>query len=302
MRMRRLFGAATVAFGSAAGTIGIAQSPVAIGLVREDGYLIPIAVITSKLLDTPIPTATFVNGEPLSRDEPEWPFKDLGWMLSFGGGRPEAAIQTIEPRTVRSYCGDQDVWRTSLKLPATRENVAPTRKIGLAISGGTIEHPQDVVAQPDAASRRVARRIVALTHARELERIAKEPAQWLPSAHSTTERAKVPVRLAKLRRHSTAGITTYYFEATKAWGADPQHGLVTGWIVDAPSGLTDHDVAYKFNDDSFKENERAIVWGVVRYQEKTLWILEWHGYEIEYYTVHEWPAGVERVSISGGAC
>jgi hypothetical protein len=296
------------------GSIGGAQAPVSIGLVREDGYLIPIVTLTPKLFESP-------------PDTTERPFRNLAWKL-YGRGKNgvpvmpppypwppitaaavamravaiKTEIKTLEPLTVGSHCTDQAVWRTTLKLPPAQEHVAPIRKIAVAVAGGVVELPEDVAGQPDAASRRVARRIVHLTHAKEAERVANTPRQYLPETGSPEGRANVAVRIEQLRRHAVDGVSTYYFEATKAWGAALDNGLVTGWIVDTPSGLRDHDVTFKFNDDSHKENARAIVWGVVRYQDRSLWILEWHGYESEAYAVHDWPSGVERVLVDGGGC
>lgn len=313
--------------------VGAGQTPVSVGLVREDGYLIPIATITPKMFEAPrFPEVTTVNGEPLNPQVqgPELPdprFSDLQWKLYGLGkdGRPvmppardwppisaadkalraveiKTDIKTIEPLTVESHCVDQFVWRTTLRLPPAPANIAPVRKIGLAISGGALEHPEDVANQPDEASRRVARRIVQLAHTKEVERVEETPDEYRPRGYSRAERATVAVRIQILRRHVTAGVATYYFEAVKAWGPAIDHGLVTGWIVDASSRLVDYDVRYKFNDDGYKENDRAIVWGVVPYQRRTLWILEWHGYEWEYYTVHDWPSGVERLRVDGGGC
>jgi len=277
------------------------QPPIYIGLVREDGYLIPIATITPKLFET-IAMETTVNGEPLPPEEPEWPFSNLEWTLSSSGGTASVAIKTLEPLTVDSHCTDQTVWRTTLKLPPARKNVAPIQKIGLAVNGSSVQHPENVAGQPDAASRRVARVIVQLTHAKEAERLATEPKEYWPS-NSYSDRAQVPVRLEKLQRHSNGGSSTYYFEATKPWlRGSPENGLVTGWLSASGTDIKSHDVKYKFNDDGHKENDRAIVWGIVPYRGRTLWILEWHGYEHEYYTVHDWPSAVERVKIDGGGC
>ena len=312
--------------------IGTAQAPISIGLVREDGHLIPIATLTPQLFEPPkFPATTTVNGEPLPSQVqgtglPDR-FQNVQWRLYGRGkdGRPvmppardwppmtaaakklraveiKTEIKTIEPLMAQSHCVDQPVWRTTLTLPPAPENIAPVRKIGLAISGGSVDFPEDVSGQPDVESRRVARRIVQLTHAKERERLATEPAEYLPPARSAAERAKVAVRIPVLRRYVTSGVSTYYFEALKAWGPAVDLGLVTGWIVATPSRLVDHYVQYKFNDDGAKENDRAIVWGVVRYRGRALWVLEWHGYEWEYYTIHEWPSGVERLNVGGGGC
>jgi hypothetical protein len=325
----------------AIGAIAAAQSPIWIGIVREDGYLMPLAAITPRLFatsipdestagETPIPIETFINGDRLQPEQAELllregsvrPFKELVWTLTSGPGSKATQIRTVEPATVRMpYCSDQIGWRTTLRRPPARENYAPIRKLGIAISGGAIEHPEDVVKQADAASRRVARRIVHLTHAKEAERFAayakelehaiatsKEVAQlakrfreYLPQ-ESPAERARVAVKLAQLRRHSMGGLIIYYFEATKTWGRAADNGLVTGWIVESSSGLADHEVTYKFNDDTTKHNDRAIVHGVLRYHGRALWILEWHGHENVYYTLNDWPSGVTRLVVDEYNC
>jgi hypothetical protein len=326
----------------ASGAIAGSQPPIWIAIVRQDGLLMPIAAITPRLfetsipgeaptlVETPIPVETFIGGERLLpdksvlllREKSVRPFKDLVWTLTSGRGSKAAEIRTLEPVAMpMPYCSDQIGWRTTLRLPPAPEHEAPIRKLGIAISGGTIEHPENVVTQPDATSRLVARQIVRLTHAKEAERFtayakelehsiatskevaqrAKQFREYLPD-QSPTERAKVAVKLAQLRRHSVNGITTYYFEATKAWGLARDNGLVTGWIVESPSGLADHDVTYKFNDDSSKENERALVWGILPYQGRALWILAWHGWENVYYTLNDWPSGATRLIVDEYNC
>jgi hypothetical protein len=281
-------------------------------------------------VEAPIPVETFINGERLQPEQADLllregsvrPFEGLIWTLISGPRSKAAEIRTLAPAAVRmAYCSDRILWRTTLRRPPAKEGYAPVRKLGIAVSGGTIEHPEDVVSQPDAASRRVVRHIVRLTHAKEGERFAahakalehaiatskevaeraKQFREYLPK-ESSTERARVAVKLVQLRRHSAGGVTIYYFEATKAWGLATENGLVTGWIVESPSGLADHEVNYKFNDDSAKENDRAIVRGVLRYQGRALWILEWHGWETAYYTVNDWPSGVTRLIVDEYNC
>jgi hypothetical protein len=200
------------------------------------------------------------------------------------------------------YCSDRLLWRTTVKPVPVPANVVPIGKIGVAISGGALEHPKDVTHQPDSASRRVAQLIVRLAHTKEAERLATMRREHWPTTRYG-ERSQAPVHLKQLKRHDAGGSSTYYFEATKPWfGRSVENGLVTGWIVDSPKGLRTHDVAYKFNDDVRKENDHAIVWGILPYQGRNLWVLEWHGYESEYYALHEWPSGVVRLEIGAYNC
>jgi hypothetical protein len=286
----------------------LSQQPIAIGIVRDDGYLMPITRITPQDFEVRArPEQTFINGEPIGPapfPAPEWPFKGLTWTLSSGRGRKPVEITTLEPVMVdMPYCEDRLLWRTTLKRPPVDQRYVPIGKIGLAVRGAAIEHPEVVANQPDPGSRRVARRIVALFLSKERARLAVEKGQYAVSAAPGSP----PVRIKQLSRHLVGDVSTYYFEATKALtlsdGAiDPNAGLITGWIVDSPSGLKDYEVTYKVNDDAYKENDHATVHGIVPFQGRALWLLEWHGWEWEYYTLHEWPAGVARLTVDAYQC
>jgi hypothetical protein len=298
------FKALTVAFVIAAAlAVTNAQEPFAVGIVRIDGHLMPIALITPQLFEESLGARIEVNGVPIEATAIDWPFKGLAWTLSEGRGRKPVDVTTIEPLMVRMpYCSDRLMWRTTLKRPPAPDGVAPIRKIGMAARGAAIEHPDEVTEQPDAASRRVARLIVKLAHEKEASRLKTEPKEYWPQ-NSYPDRAQAPVRIEMLHRYLAGGVATYYFEATKPWWkGSSENGLVTGWVTDSAGTLRDQDVVYKFNNDSQKENESAIVWGIVRYQERALWLLEWHGWENEYYTLHDWPSGVVRATVNAYEC
>jgi hypothetical protein len=224
--------------------------------------------------------------------------KDRTWTLSGGRGLRPITIKTIEQVMVQMpYGDDRLMWRTTLQRPPARKGYAPILKIGAAVSGGSLEFPENVTKQPDEVSRRVARRIVSLFVAKEKARLA-EHGFYEVSADS------LPIVIKLLTRHTAAGITTYYFEATRSvrnslGGIAPDLGLLTGWITETASELLDFEVAFKINDDASKQNERAIVRGIIPYKGKALWLLEWHGWESEYYTVHDWPSG--RLLVTVGA-
>ncbi|HEX6162610.1 MAG TPA: hypothetical protein VFZ31_04565 [Vicinamibacterales bacterium] len=257
--------------------------------MREDGYLFPITMVTPEL---------FERG-PESFDPAE-PFMDVSWILNDRGGTP-VEIKTINQQLMRMpYCDDRPLWRTTLQRPAVRQGYAPIRKLGLAVAGASLEFPEEVSRLADVASQRVARRIVSLFLSKEKTRMAEEKGYVAAVAGS-------PVIVRKLFRHSAGDVSVYYFEATKGvaysdGGTDPNAGLLTGWIADSATALRDSEVAYKINDDSYKQNDSAIVRGIVPYQGKALWVLEWHGWESEYFTVHDWPLGVMRLRRDAYAC
>ena len=298
----------TVAFVIAAAlAVTSAQEPIAIGIVRVDGVLMPITLITTKGFEVPPgkPEQTLVNGVsvgPVPFGPPDWPLTGRVWTLANGQQAP-VEITTLGKQMVRMpYCDDRSFWRTTLKRPPAPEGIAPISNIGAAVSGASLEFPEDVINRADAASRRVASLIVTLAHRKEASRLAAMPKEYWPQ-NSYGDRTQAPVRIEKLRRYTAGGITTYYFEAAKPWWKEsPENGLVTGWITDSAGTLRDHDVVYKFNNDSHKENASAIVWGVVRYGNRALWLLEWRGWESQYYTLHDWPSGVVRATVDAYEC
>ncbi len=282
-----------------------AQQPIAIGIVRVDGHLMPIARITPKGFEAPHgkPEQTHVNGVaigPAPFGPPDWPLKGLAWTLA-NGSQPPVEITTLEKTLVRMpYCDDRYLWRTTLKQPAAPEGIAPIPKIGAAVSGARLEFPDNVISLPDAGSRRVADRIVELFLAREKARLAVDKGVAASGSAAT-------VRITQLVRHVVGGTSTYYFEASKplklsdgSVGSDA--GVVSGWVVDSAAGLRDYEVAYRVNDDTYKEYDNAVVRGIVPYQGRALWLLERHGWETEYYTLHDWPSGIQRLIVDAYEC
>ena len=259
-----------------------AQQPIAIGIVRVDGVLMPITLITTNGFEVPPgkPEQTQVNGVaigPVPFGPPDWPLTGRVWTLADGRKAP-VEITTVGTQMVRMpYCDDRSLWRTTLTRPPAPEGISPIPKIGAAVSGANLQFPENVTGLPDAGSRRVSNRIVTLFLSHEKARLAADKA-----LSATTE----PVRIQQLARHTLGATSTYYFEATKAvkipgYGVAEDARLLTGWIVDAGAGLKDYEVTYKINDDAYKENAQAIVRGIVPFQGRALWLLEWHGWESE---------------------
>jgi hypothetical protein len=257
-----------------------AQEPLAIGIMRQDGLLIPIAI---------------VNGDryqPLRRlNNSEWTL----WRWSDSTGTP---IRVSSPTKVDSHCTQQDAWRTSFAGEPVRPNEAPVRKIGVAVRGGIVEFPVDVLSQPDDASRRVAALVTRLAHDSESQRLAGEANNHLHKIPRST-RAATAVEIEKLWRHTDGAISTYFFQAVKQY---PYRAMTSGWIVDNGTALRSRGVRFQMDDDDYKENERLTAAAIVKYNGRILWIAEWHGYESENYIIHEWPQGMRRLVVGGGGC
>lgn len=260
------------------------QESIALGLVRKDGFLIPLAAIG--------PTTELRSLRRSALDGAEWTL--------FGEAEPAVRFRSIARSTVESHCEPQTVWRTTLDRPAADPHIAPVQKIGIAARGASIEIATDVLAAPDGASQKVTQLIGPLANQQEREAIASDSGH--PYRHLGEKvRATTPVKLEILRRHVINGIAVYYFEASKSY--HPVDDVrVRGWMLDSPAGVSSRYVTYQLDDDGHKQNDRMTVWGVVNLGARSLWIMEGHGYEWEYYRIREWPSGQIRLHMDGGGC
>ena len=78
--------------------------------------------------------------------------------------------------------------------------------------------------------------------------------------------------------------------------------MTLGWIVDNGAGLRSRGVRFQMDEDDYKQNDSPSAAAIVKYNGRTLWIAEWHGYEWENYIIHEWPQGMRRLVVGGGGC
>jgi len=269
----------------------IAQSPVAIGAVREDGALIPvIAILDDKHQPLLGPDATFT---PAAEALPNsWEF----WRI---GDRRPTAITTTTRRKVESHCSEQEVWTTTLKAAAVKDSAA-VDKVGIATQGRVaVEHPELVGHQTNQSSRQASAMIGSATNWSEARFINENPddrAAQLPPA----VRARTNVQIEKLMRLTTQTGVVYYFEATKSYG-EFVGTRTTGWVMLSPNG--DNTFGVETTPLSGEAGEVTFdVLGAVRSGSSELWVLQRNGYESESYVVYQWPKGRELVRLFGGGC
>jgi hypothetical protein len=309
--LNALFGLslAVVASASVVATaaVGAAQtddafSPVAIGLVRNDGVLFPLAQFQNGTW-TPLTSEDSATGgsrvTPAART-----LAQPGWSaFSLGGGPPfPLAIRSIA--SVESHCVDLEGFRTDAPIRQYPANTWPKPKTAIALwGGGPVAQSEPLKAPYDPAARRAARMIVALTQAAEAERVEGDKNSRI-AKYTAVERGRVPVLIGTMARHTFSGRTPYYFEARKryAGGFDL---FVSGWLVMSEYGIEVTRVTASVTDDDYKGLETAIVLGVVELADRAVWVLEAHGYESETYVLMEFaPAneGARAIRIAGGGC
>jgi len=264
--------------------------------MREDALLIPIASIAGNTV-RPLSFLRADNGNTALTREAR-ALTGTTWRLWLPAAGTPIDVNVLRPAMADSHCAAQQVWRTSHVARVPEPHTFPIKKVGLAVRGAAVERADDVSTLPDDGSRRVGRLITQLTHAKETERLTRQPQDPF-AKYDAAKRASTPVRIGALRRHTVDNTSTYYFEASKTY-LPHETELIIGWVVESPLGLNSYHV--RMFDDVEKEGENAVVWGVVRSGGRSYWVFEWQGYESESYAVHEWPSGATRLKIDGGGC
>jgi hypothetical protein len=286
---------------AAAQAVG-ASSPVAVGLLRSDGVLFPLA--------------QFLNGTwtPLAVEDPATGGSRFtpaartlareGWSaFPLSGGAPfPLAIGGIA--SVDSHCVELEAFRTDAPTRSFPPRQWPRPKTAIALwGGGTVAQSEPLKAPYDPAARRAARAIVGLTQAAEAERVEGDKSSRI-AKYTAVERGRVPVLIGTMARHTSSLRTPYYFESRKryAGGLDL---FVTGWVVMSDQRMEVTHMSAGVTDQDYKGLETASVLGVVELADRAVWVLEAHGYESETYVLMEFDAanaGARAIRIGGGGC
>src|SRR5688572_27860890 len=229
------FIALVVAF-SPGGSANSAQAPravysrLSIGVVRGDGILLPLASKENE-------TWTILRSHSSVGDRSVYKLVDAqsvpreGWTYvpwDSGVPRPLSILDTV---TTDAHCARQEGFTTN--APPDSKLDAPHLMAGVAIHGDvSAMRAEDMVHQPDATSKRVARFVVQLTHALEAE-TASAP---------LNERERVSVQITTLARDRVGDggahgyVDYYYFEAHKRYRAVESYAH--GWLVSSTGSLS----------------------------------------------------------------
>jgi hypothetical protein len=272
--------------GQTQGRAVASSDPIAIGIMRVDGLLIPMVTLqdgTSSNLSVGDPDENRSAMAPEARE-----LEGRPWTLwKRAGGAPTEFRITGRAIADAGYFR-HEAWTTTFKGIRLRPGYVPIAKAGLATQGIIVEQPENVASRPDAASQRVGRLISHLAHAKETEMVTSDPHHPLRE-QGAAARASTVVRLTKLWRRRAGNTDTYYFEAVKQYGHLPV--LATGWVVVAGGKARSLDVTSLPSDDVYKQGVYRTVLGIVPFRGRDLWVMEAHYYEGEDREVRVWPSG-----------
>lgn len=293
------------AFGGAASN---AQAPkpvsprLTIGVVRGDGILLPL-VSQENGTWTILRRFSSVGDKSLYKLLDAESVPREGWTyLQWDAGVPRP-LSLFNMVTTDAHCEGQEGFATNAPPPGSKLD-SPHLMSGVAIHGDvSAVRVEDMVRQADAMSRRVARFVVQLTHALEVEAASVPPKS--PRAISPKERERVPVQITTLARDRVGDggahgyVDYYYFEAHKRYGAVESYA--NGWLVSSQGSFSVLRTTSGIYRGGETARQRGRVLGVLRIRRSSVWVMEMRGYEGDTYEIVE-PGSEHVLRVHGGGC
>ncbi len=161
---------------------------------------------------------------------------------------------------------------------------------------------EDVTAQPDEASRRVAARVVREVPAVE-RRVGRETGDYSPLRDFAGSDIRSVVRLSSMVRVRINDDEWYFFQAHKQYNPYLDSGYwyaalslnVHGWIRVASAGVSAFVMSGGFSDDGAWKGGRSYrLVGVLLLGDRTIWVTERSGWESTFYELFEVGPGERR--------
>ena len=303
MRTHVLVGALMLLFAETQGPAARPDAPLpaAIGIVRSDGILFPLARVQDGVW-TPLAVSDPVDSSSRLTQEAR-ALARSGWSAFPLDGKAAFPLTIGEVAKTESHCMEMDGFYTDAPKRAFPRNTWPRPKTALAVFGAAVTFPAERLSPPyDGEPRRAASFIVTLTQSLEAERVEAGSDSRL-AKYTAADRARVPVQITTMSRRTFSVNTAYYFEARKRYPAIDV--FVSGWLVLSQFGVDVTHVSASVTDDDYKGVETATVLGVVELPDRAVWVLEAYGYESEAYVLVEFSPfqrAPRLIRIEGGGC
>lgn len=273
------------------------SSPLAVGVVRGDGVLLPIALLQDReWTQARVYDGSVERGLFRIRDRDLIPRSQ--WTLYAPGGSPQSLALRSEV-TVRAHCEAQEGFATDAR-PAAGVLDAPHLTWAVATSRPVMAvDPHDTLNDPDEAARRAMTFASALTNAIDAER-SVVPRSRLAGI-TAAQRARVaPEVTVLLRDRQSVDRDAYYFESRKSYSGVATYA--TGWIASSSGQLSLAHVSAGV--DAGGESGRPVtrVLGVLRLGGDSVWVVERRYYEGTGYEVVSTGFAPRMLHASGGGC
>jgi hypothetical protein len=293
--------------GSVVAPVGAQPPSFTLGVLRQDGILIPFATFDGRWRNDwtePLPTFEVpISLEDVVRDW--WPGKrpQTDWTLWFPDGRSRP-LKALAPAWVRAQCQANIGLRTDYEHPGpvAPPDTAPYPKVGLAVTSTlAVEPPIEPVAivEEDSEDWRWLRgRLKKPFQDAENEAIRRA---GFKHPYTTLERLALPVTLEALYRtpDTNPGDLLYYFEIVRRYPEkdpkkvqDPPCDVLTyasGWIRKSSAGPAAEPVVFAFVNDCNRWNATFMLpFGALRWASgRPLWVVQMSSWGREMYVVDE---------------
>ncbi len=292
------------------------EPPFVLGILRRDGVVLPFASFTGKDWKVTWPDTLRWRELPLLlSDVPSGWWGDAGAQTAltlWSDGMARGTVHLDKPVMVTPACERRIGLTTDYHPPEMPPppTVRPYPKDGLVTSG----------AQPITAIERVPPgtreftdvALAVIDPVGKAEQAAIDQFSSWDHPLSRKERAKIPVELEALYRApmDADGWTAFHFEAIKRYAPgkdDDGCGLVTsasGWMGKGPDGKATFELTARVTYCDRRGVAYFLPLGLMHLRDRTYWIFQVSGYEIERYAVaRPTPKRVEfEADYAAGSC
>jgi hypothetical protein len=296
---------------TAAVAIGGGQSPDAadsandsvVALVRGDALVLPLARFDGRMWQPLVepdsdPQRLMTDGRRLTGS------RLTLFPIAPGESRVLRLGDVVE---AQAHCSTMSMLRSDAapRSPASRD---PRKPLGLASSTNiVVSRTDDMRAQPDDESRRVARLIVGQVQAFEADAAAAGATEL--AGIDRPLRSRTPVVLRRLDRYGTR----YYFEAAKRYARGDRVLDVfgSGWLQAGDGRIGSTAISFALTDEDYKAVARREPAGVVHATDRqprrwpvAAWVMLEYHYEGESYAFYNEvdALGHAALRIFGGGC
>jgi hypothetical protein len=299
---------------AAAVTLGLAAdrpAPFALAIVRADGVVIPFATYDGRRWANPWPEPGMEREVPIGlTDVPKSWWGRLNrapaWTLYPLRGDPRG-LTLQRPFVVGTQCQTNIGLQTDYKSPIIPPPAAqPYPKDGVAITGDLRVERITVLNEKSPEWVEIANHIPVTVNDEESK---------LQFPLARTDRRKREVKLEVLVRApwNEAGSTVFYFEGMKSYpvykGTVKQpcdvRTYFSGWLVKRADGSTKTSAQAVLSNCEIRGVNFMLPLGMIRVDEKALWVVQWSGWGHEHYAVAEIGKDARpdyRVRTPGGDC
>jgi hypothetical protein len=300
-----------VAFVTAIGAADSRTPPFAVGVMRRDGVVVPLAAYDGKRWSVNWPGPGLELQIPITIESvpKEWwgPTKALAeWQIWTSGGAPRTARVT-QPDWIRTHCLRQVALRTDYRSewPAPPDREQPYPKDGLAVSPPTpVEQIERVaIDSPDAQA-------LAAVVTDAFNEAEEETAARFGHPIKRPTRESVKIDLEAIYAYGSAP-RIYYVEAARGYRTD-RHvdsecvtAFGTGWFArDAAGKPRKLDVAVDLLPCNLYGASYMLPLGVMRLGDRTFWIVQYSGWNHERFVIADVQNDKVNAAVikAGGGC